>query len=56
MLFVHQTWQSFHHVLREALLRQQREGTLPAELQAMDIQTADLKMLGQTSKCSYPPV
>jgi hypothetical protein len=46
VLFVRQTRQAFEQLYRHALLREQQKGTLPPELQGVDIHTADLKALG----------
>jgi hypothetical protein len=46
VLYVRQTNQSMEQLIRQAFLRQQQAGTLPPELQGVDIQNADLKTLG----------
>jgi len=45
MLFVHQTWQSLYQTIRHARLREQQAGTLPPELQGVNIQSAEIEVL-----------
>lgn len=46
VLYIRQTKQILEQTMRQALLKQQLAGTLPPELQGVDIQTADLSKLG----------
>jgi hypothetical protein len=46
VLYIRQTSRLIEQTMRRALLKQQLAGTLPPELQGVDIQTADLSKLG----------
>lgn len=54
ILFVHQTWESYHQCVRIVRLRQQKEGRLPPELQGIDIESADANVLGENVSMTLP--
>lgn len=53
-LFVYQTDRSFEGYFRDALRKQKQAGTLPPELQNVDIDTAEMRDLGHDWNLHLP--
>jgi hypothetical protein len=52
--FVHQTFRSFELLVRQTPRRQQQAGTLPPQLQGVDIESADVQLLMQNFQMLVP--
>jgi hypothetical protein len=46
VLYIRQTDRVLEQAIRQALMKQQQAGTLPPELQGVDLQTVNLKEMG----------